>query len=236
MNTRRLDDLCTSLTTTSMSRGTSLKLLAAATLAGASGLTRAQPAEAATHCRRVGTRCRQTAECCGGDSGISGCSPTTGRCECVSDPRVHLCSKTRQCVGCAEFGMSFVTASCACVCGAGTTTCGSSDHCCFGDTCSGDSCVGACAGGAGTCDSGFDQCGTSPNCVSFSTAEGTCVCGQGARCVDLQPCTNSAGCPAGTVCTVNTCCGGGGVCTPLCTTAAATLAAVHTGEATNYQR
>jgi hypothetical protein len=236
MDPHRLDDLCASLTNTSISRRTSLKLFAATALAGVSGLTQTGSAAAATHCRRVGTTCRQTSECCGSDIGTASCSATTGRCQCISDPTVHLCSKTRQCVGCPEFDMGFNTATCACTCAAGASACGSSDHCCFGDTCSGGTCVGACTGGTGTCDTGANSCGGSANCFTFSTAEGSCVCGAGALCVDLQPCTSSAQCPSGTACTVNTCCGGSGVCTPLCANATATAAAAHTGGATNYHR
>jgi hypothetical protein len=239
MDANRLDELCSSLTHTPVSRRTSLKLFAATALAGVGGLTRADPASAAAHCRRVGTRCRQTSECCGSDIGIAVCSPSSGLCACVSDPTVHLCSKTRQCVGCPEFDMGFNSATCACTCAAGASSCGSGDHCCFGDTCSGGTCVGSCAGGGGTCDSGFSTCGTtSNNCFSFSTAEGTCVCGQGALCVDLQACTSSAQCPSGTACTVNTCCGGGGVCTTLCTgsTTAGTPAAALAGRAANFRR
>ncbi len=237
MDSRRLDELCTSLTSTSISRRTSLKLFAATALAGVSGLAGTAPASAAgRHCRRVGTTCRQTSECCGSDIGVAVCSPATGHCACVSDPTVHLCSKTRQCVACSEFDMGFDTSRCACTCPAGASACGSAGHCCFSGTCSGSTCTGSCAGGSGTCDTGVSPCGTtSGNCFTFSSAEGTCVCGQGALCVDLKTCTSSADCPSGTACTVNTCCGGGGVCTPLCTDTA-TAAAARAGGAANYHR
>src|SRR5207253_7819952 len=142
------------------------------------------------HCRRAGTICREDEECCSGF-----CDPTTGRCACTS--RQGLCAKTRTCVTCDPFDQTFNSTTCLCDCVPGTEACGG--HCCFAGTCGGVVCAGTCDAGAGTCDTGFAGCGR--GCYMFSTAEGGCVCAASASCADLQPCSNSADCPAGTTCT-----------------------------------
>lgn len=81
-----------------------------------------------------------------------------------------------------------------------------------------------CAGGA--CGN-LPRCSaTLPDCLCFTTPEGTGACIPGSTpCAGLRSCTSSSQCPPGYGCAVTSCCGSGGVCGPLCTDVSPTVTA-----------
>ena len=82
--------------------------------------------------------------------------------------------------------------------------------CCGTQTC--QTCAGSSCGSLPSCSA------TLPDCLCFSTPEGTGACIPGSTpCAGLSRCTSSAQCPPGFGCAATSCCGGSsGVCGPLC--------------------
>lgn len=81
--------------------------------------------------------------------------------------------------------------------------------------CCGDQPCLSCAGGA--CGNLPHCAANNPDCLCFTTPEGTGACIPGSTpCAGLRACNSSADCPPGYGCTKTSCCGGGGVCGPLC--------------------
>lgn len=82
--------------------------------------------------------------------------------------------------------------------------------CCGTQTC--QTCAGSSCGSLPRCSA------TLPDCLCFSTPEGTGACIPGSTpCAGLTRCTSSTQCPPGFGCAATSCCGGNtGVCGPLC--------------------
>lgn len=82
--------------------------------------------------------------------------------------------------------------------------------CCGTQTC--QTCAGSSCGSLPRCSA------TLPDCLCFSTPEGTGACIPGSTpCAGLTRCTSSTQCPPGFGCAATSCCGGSsGVCGPLC--------------------
>ncbi|MGH2444049.1 MAG: hypothetical protein ACRDFX_12915, partial [Chloroflexota bacterium] len=82
------------------------------------------------------------------------------------------------------------------------------------------------SGGGGSCDTGFNTCGTNTNCNCFTTIEGGGVCGCNTYCSKATSCTASSDCPTGYVCITSNGCTGcdttTGVCIAACSGAHAT--------------
>jgi hypothetical protein len=145
-----------------------------ATLAGARGVFADDPGR----CRKVGTICRRSSECCSGF-----CHPTKGRCACPGG--THLCSSSGQCISCAS-GLQFNPTTCKCQC---PTNC-SANPC-------GVNPFTACG-----------QSPTFGTCLCSETVSGGCRCFQPICLGTPQLCdANNPSCPSGFACVNSQCCG-----------------------------
>lgn len=83
------------------------------------------------------------------------------------------------------------------------------------DCCASEPCAESCAGGA--CGNLPSCAANDPDCLCFTTPEGSGACIPGSTpCAGLKTCSSSSQCPPGYGCAVTSCCGNFGVCGPLC--------------------
>jgi hypothetical protein len=107
-----------------------------------------------------------------------------------------------------------------CVNGANVASC-QSHVCCNGQccapglVCTNNVCTSPNGGCAGATCTTFVECSSSnPDCVCGTIAEGGGLCVPGStQCATLIPCSNTGGCPSGSLCLIGSCCGVG-VCVP----------------------
>jgi len=189
MEGSRFDDFTMSLSTAT-SRRQALKVLAGAGAGGVMALVSADRAGAITpgRCRKEGTVCRQSAECCS-----NFCDPRTLRCAC--SPGSNVCPSTGACVPACASNEVFNPETCRCECPpaqqCGGVCCASGQVCSqpFGGCCRNPTICTAtsecCPGffcqnpikGTGTCTPcGNIMCKTSAECCTdFVCVKGACV-------------------------------------------------------------